>query len=74
MFGSKEPLGGEARVVYRDAAFDVIAPGAFVTCAVTGQQIPLADLKYWSVDRQEPYATPDAATQAFSKADYGRDG
>ncbi|MFC3226413.1 DUF2093 domain-containing protein [Marinibaculum pumilum] len=70
MFGSKEPLGGEARVVYRDAAFDVIAPGSFVTCAVTGQRIPLADLKYWSVDRQEAYATPDAATQAFTKADY----
>ncbi|MEQ8347227.1 MAG: DUF2093 domain-containing protein [Sneathiellaceae bacterium] len=70
MFGSSESSGGEARIVYRDAAFDVIAPGSFVICAVTGQQIPLADLKYWSVDRQEPYATPDAATEVFSRADY----
>lgn len=72
MFGSNEPLGGEARVVYRDAAFDVIAPGSHVTCAVTRQPIPLADLKYWSVDRQEPYASPDAATDAFRRADYDR--
>lgn len=70
MFGSKEPLGGEARLVYRDAAFDVIAPGDFVLCAVTGQRIALADLKYWSVERQQAYATPEAATAAFREADY----
>ena len=29
--------------------------GAYVLCAVTGRQIPLDELKYWSVDRQEPY-------------------
>ena len=25
-------------------------------CAVTGKPIPLDELKYWSVQRQEPYA------------------
>ncbi len=33
---------------------------AFVRCAVTGIPIPLEELKYWSVDRQEAYATPEA--------------
>lgn len=70
MFGTREPLNGEARVVYRDAAFDIIAPGTHVTCAVTGRPIPLAELKYWSVERQEAYATPEAATEAFRRADY----
>ena len=63
-----KPIAGKPCVCRNTIA--AAAPGSFVTCAVTGQRIPLADLKYWSVDRQEAYATPDAATQAFSKADY----
>ena len=35
-------------------------PGAYVRCAVTGREIPLDELKYWSVELQEAYA--DAAT------------
>jgi hypothetical protein len=31
-----------------------------VRCAVTGTPIPLDELKYWSVDLQEAYATPEA--------------
>jgi hypothetical protein len=27
---------------------------------VTGVPIPLEELKYWSVDLQEPYASPEA--------------
>jgi hypothetical protein len=38
----------------------VVRPGAFVRCAVTGVPIPLEELKYWSVELQEPYATPEA--------------
>jgi hypothetical protein len=30
---------------------------------VTGAQIPLEELKYWSVDLQEAYATPEAVLQ-----------
>ena len=32
-------------------------------CAVTGVPIPLEELRYWSVDLQEPYATPEAVLQ-----------
>ena len=31
-------MGGEARLRYLDADFDVLAPGSYVTCAVTGQR------------------------------------
>jgi hypothetical protein len=51
---------GEAEVRYLDGDFRVVRPGAFVRCAVTGVAIPLEELKYWSVERQEPYATPEA--------------
>ncbi len=49
------PGGGEAVIRYLDAAFQVITPGAHVRCAVTGDIIPLDELKYWSVVRQEAY-------------------
>ena len=42
-------------------------PGAFVRCAVTGVPIPLEELKYWSVDLQEAYATPQAVLQRHLK-------
>jgi hypothetical protein len=41
----------------------VIRPGAFVRCAVTGVPIPLEELKYWDVDRQEAYVSPEAVLQ-----------
>lgn len=53
-----ERSGGEAIVQYLDSNLRVIKPGAFVRCAVTGQPIPLDDLKYWSVELQEAYASP----------------
>ncbi|CDO60398.1 Exodeoxyribonuclease VII small subunit (EC 3.1.11.6) [Candidatus Phaeomarinobacter ectocarpi] len=56
-------MGGEARLRYLDADYDVLAPGSFVTCAVTGERISLDELRYWSVDRQEPYATAEAVVK-----------
>jgi hypothetical protein len=53
---------GEAKLHYLDGEYEVILPGGYVVCAVTGTQIPLDALRYWSVDLQEPYANPDIAT------------
>jgi hypothetical protein len=50
----------EAVVQYLDSNLRVVKPGAFVRCAVTGVAIPLDELKYWSVELQEPYASPEA--------------
>ena len=57
------PMPGEADIKYLDGDFRVVRPGAFVRCAVTGVQIPLEELRYWSVDLQEAYATPEAVMQ-----------
>jgi len=57
-------IGGEAKLKYLDGDFDVMMPGDFVTCAVTGKAIALEDLRYWSVDRQEAYFDADVSMQA----------
>jgi hypothetical protein len=62
---------GEAEIKYLDGDFRVVRPGAFVRCAVTGVHIPIEELRYWSVDLQEPYATPEAVLQRHA-ADYAR--
>jgi hypothetical protein len=56
-------MTGEAKVTFLDGDFRIVQPGAFVRCAVTGVAIPLEELKYWSVDLQEAYATPEAVLQ-----------
>jgi len=58
-------LKGEARVKYLDGEFQVLSAGEFVRCAVTGQPIPLADLRYWSVDLQEAYASAEISFRRY---------
>jgi len=52
-----------ATLIYGPNGFRVVKPGRFVACAVTGEPIPLEELRYWSVERQEPYATPELASR-----------
>jgi len=59
--------GRLARLHYLPGTYRVLSHGDHVVCAVTRQPIPLADLKYWSVERQEAYATPEASLQAEGK-------
>lgn len=54
-----------AKLHYMMNGFRVLAPGDHVACAVTGAPIALEDLRYWSVARQEPYASAKIATEAF---------
>ena len=53
----------EARLLYQANGFRVLSPGDHVVCAVSGARIPLETLRYWSVDRQEPYATAELSTR-----------
>ena len=52
---------GVADVEYLDGEYRVVKPGSFVYCAITGEPIPLESLRYWSVDLQEAYASPEIA-------------
>jgi hypothetical protein len=52
-----------ATLHYDHNGFRVISPGYHVICAVSGAAIPLETLRYWSVTRQEAYASPELATK-----------
>jgi len=55
-----------ATLLYGPNGFRVIRPGAFVLCAVTGEPIPLEELRYWSAERQEAYASAEIATRRLT--------
>lgn len=57
----------EASVRYLDADFVVLKTGTFVRCAITGRPIPLDELAYWNVDRQEAYVDAQAAFEAYQR-------
>ena len=59
-------MDGPAMLHYGDGDYAVLKPGRYVVCAVSGRQVPLEALKYWSVSRQEAYAGPAEALQRFS--------
>jgi hypothetical protein len=55
----------EAKLRYLDGEFEVLAPGEYVRCAVTGTPISLPDLRYWSVDAQEAFASAEISLQRY---------
>ncbi len=59
--------GKPAKLHYLPGSFRVLVPGDYVVCATSGQPIALEDLRYWSVSRQQAYATADLATAAERK-------
>lgn len=65
-----EPFG-EAELEYGSGKVKMLRPGSFVRCAASGQDIALEDLRYWSVERQEAYATAHIALEAEERARRG---
>ena len=59
--------GGEAELVYGDGEYHVVKPGTYVVCAMTGVHIPLDELRYWNVDLQEAYATPEVSLKRMQE-------
>jgi hypothetical protein len=57
---------------YGDGEFALLKPGRYVLCAVTGQKIPLDQLRYWSVPLQEAYAGPAEALKRWQETDGGK--
>ena len=58
----------EAKIHYLDGTFRLLSVGDHVLCAVTGVTIALEELRYWSVERQEPYADAAASHEAELRA------
>ena len=44
-----------AKIKYFPNNFQIIEPGDYVECAVSGKKIEIENLTYWNVELQEPY-------------------
>ncbi|HEV2043059.1 MAG TPA: DUF2093 domain-containing protein [Sphingomicrobium sp.] len=64
--------GREARIHYLAGTFRLLGAGDHVRCAETGVAIPLDELRYWSVERQEPYIDAAASLAAERRAQTSR--
>ncbi len=53
-----------AKIKYLPNNFQVIEPGDYVECAVSGKKIKIENLTYWNVELQEPYFSYE---EAFKK-------
>lgn len=57
-----------ATLHYQANGFRVLSAGNFVLCAVSGERVSLDALRYWSVHRQEAYASAELATRRLTGA------
>jgi hypothetical protein len=60
--------GRTAKVRYLDGTFRLLSDGDHVLCAVSGVVIPIDELRYWSVARQEAYADAASSLEAERRA------
>ncbi len=60
--------GRLAKARYLDGTFRLLGDGDHVLCAVTGVRIPIEELRYWSVSRQEAYVDAAASAKAERRA------
>ena len=60
--------GKAARVHYLPGTFRLLSDGDHVVCAITGERIPLHELRYWSVERQEAYVDAVASLEGEKRA------
>ncbi len=58
----------EAKIHYLDGTFRLLAAGDHVRCAITGAIIPLDELRYWSVERQEAFVDASPSLEAERRA------
>jgi hypothetical protein len=60
--------GRPARIRYLSGSYRLLADGDHVVCAVTGARIPLSQLRYWSHELQEAYASAEVASARYAEA------
>ena len=58
-------MNKEAKLIYGDGNFQVLERGEYVICAVTKKRININELKYWSVNKQEPYFDADSSLKGM---------
>ena len=56
-----------AKIKYLPNNFNIIEPGEYVECAVSGKKIKIENLNYWNVELQEAYFSYKEAHQKREK-------
>ena len=54
----------QAKLHYMANGFRMLSSGDHVVCALTGESSSLDEVRYWSVARQEPYASAEISVKA----------
>lgn len=62
----RDLAGDRATLHYGDGEYVVLKPGRYVLCAVTGEPIPLEQLRYWNPEMQEAYKGPAEALRRWT--------
>ena len=57
----------KAKLIFRHNYFEIVVDGDYVLCAISGKEILLQNLSYWSVDLQEAYFSPVEANERFKR-------
>tara|TARA_Y100001958_G_C21197855_1_gene524923 strand:+ start:175 stop:402 length:228 start_codon:yes stop_codon:yes gene_type:complete len=57
----------KAKLIFKHNSFEIIEEGDHVICAVSGKEILLNNLNYWSVDLQEAYFSPVEVNKKLKK-------
>ena len=57
-----------AKIKYLPNNFQIIEPGDYVICALSGKKISIKNLNYWNVEDQEPYYSYIEASLKRDKA------
>ena len=60
----------KAKLVFKHNYFEIVKDGEYVLCAVSGKEIKLNNLNYWSVDLQEAYFSPIEVNQRYKSKKY----
>ena len=56
-----------AKIKYLPNNFQVIEPGDYVECAISGKKINIENLTYWNVELQEAYYSHKEAFEKREK-------
>lgn len=56
-----------AKLHYMANNFRLLTPGDHIVCAISGEKVYLEDLRYWSVEKQEGYASAQLSVEAALK-------
>tara|TARA_B100001093_G_C25965658_1_gene650975 strand:+ start:272 stop:475 length:204 start_codon:yes stop_codon:yes gene_type:complete len=56
-----------AKITLEHGSFHFIKNGDHVLCSITKEVIPIEELKYWNVEKQEVYLSPKIALQRYKE-------